>query len=258
MILFKKRKRKERKDKTFKPPPARYFIFTSKKIFQLLVVPLLVILMILFFNSPLFRIKKIECYKLDFPCSLKENEFFTPLIGKSIFFTSIGHRGKEIKKANFKIKKIKIKKILPDKIRIEIIPRVAIANLTADKKDFFIVDEEGFIFEKQRQPLANLPLVLFDEKFTLSTGVFFKGKVENILELILTLKRKLINSSFIELTGIDGITLVLDSKTIATISARKNYSEQLDSLQLILSRSKIEGKLPKKIDLRFEKPVVVY
>ena len=258
MIPFKKRRRKERKDKTFKPPPTKYFIFTPKKILQLLIIPLFIVLMILFFDSPLFRIKKIECLRLDFPCSLKESEFFTPLIGKSIFFTSVGSCEEELKAANLKIKKIKIKKILPDKVRIEIIPREAIANLTSDKKNFFIVDEEGFIFEKQNQPLPNLPLVLFDEKFTLSTGVFFKGRVENILELIINLKRKLINSNLVRLTGIDTITLIIDERITATLSARKNHSEQLDSLQLILSRSKIEGKLPKGVDLRFEKPVVIF
>lgn len=258
MILFKKRKNKKRSDNTFKPSLAKYFIVTPKKIFQVLVVPLFIILVILFLNSPLFKIKRIECLKLDFPCLPEETGFFTSLLGKNIFFIPVNYYEREVRNASIKIKKIEIKRILPDKIRVELTPRVAIANLTSDQKDFFIVDEDCFVFENQQQPLPNLPLILFDEKFALSTGVFFKGKVENILELIVQLKRKLINSNLVKLTGIDVITLVLDEKIIATLSARKDYSEQLDSLQLILSRSKIEGKLPKKIDLRFGKPVVIY
>lgn len=34
--------------------------------------------------------------------------------------------------------------------------------------------------------------------------------------------------------------------------------KQVSSLQLVLSRFKIEGRIPQKIDLRFEKPVVVF
>ena len=34
--------------------------------------------------------------------------------------------------------------------------------------------------------------------------------------------------------------------------------QQVSSLQAILARFKIEGRIPKKIDLRFEKPIVVF
>ena len=41
-------------------------------------------------------------------------------------------------------------------------------------------------------------------------------------------------------------------------SLKKEIEVQLDSLQLISSRAKIEGKKIKRLDLRFDKPVVVY
>jgi hypothetical protein len=37
-----------------------------------------------------------------------------------------------------------------------------------------------------------------------------------------------------------------------------DLSDQVASLQFILNRSKIEGKIPSKIDLRFDKPVLKY
>lgn len=42
------------------------------------------------------------------------------------------------------------------------------------------------------------------------------------------------------------------------VSSQKDIRAQLDSLQLILLRAKIEGKKIKRVDLRFNKPVVVY
>lgn len=44
----------------------------------------------------------------------------------------------------------------------------------------------------------------------------------------------------------------------ALFSSEKELTSQVISLQFILSRSKIEGKLPKLVDLRFDKPVILY
>lgn len=45
---------------------------------------------------------------------------------------------------------------------------------------------------------------------------------------------------------------------IRVIFPTKNLREKIASLQLMLQRFKIEGRLPKSIDLRFEKPVVKF
>ena len=54
------------------------------------------------------------------------------------------------------------------------------------------------------------------------------------------------------------ITLLLTEGVIASLSAKKEIYSQVDSLQFILRQSKIEGELPRFIDLRFDKPVVKY
>lgn len=50
--------------------------------------------------------------------------------------------------------------------------------------------------------------------------------------------------------SISGITVLFNF--------REDLTAQVVSLQLILSRAKIEGRLPRSIDLRFSKPVVSY
>ena len=45
---------------------------------------------------------------------------------------------------------------------------------------------------------------------------------------------------------------------IKVIFKTEKIKEQVSSLQAILTRFKIEGRIPKKIDLRFEKPIVVF
>lgn len=62
-------------------------------------------------------------------------------------------------------------------------------------------------------------------------------------------------------------TLIFSEKTIEAtfpgelqvlFSKEKDLKTQVASLQYILLRAKIEGRLPKKIDLRFDKTVVSY
>lgn len=50
----------------------------------------------------------------------------------------------------------------------------------------------------------------------------------------------------------------LSSLLVVIVGKDKDFSSQVASLQFILNRSKIEGKIPTKIDLRFDKPVLKY
>lgn len=119
-----------------------------------------------------------------------------------------------------------------------------------------------------------LPLILISFLVSLLLVKFVKGLN---LELFLPVRR-IINPS-VEPTEeeklrrlfgqfglkLDGLTLgenehvaTLSGNTTVLFSSKKNLKSQVASLQFIISRSKIEGKIPSKIDLRFEKPVAVY
>lgn len=54
------------------------------------------------------------------------------------------------------------------------------------------------------------------------------------------------------------ILIYLKDGQVVNLSERKNLESQISSLQLILSRLTIEGKKFKFLDLRFEKPVIVF
>ena len=51
--------------------------------------------------------------------------------------------------------------------------------------------------------------------------------------------------------------VILERETEVILSQKKDIAEQISSLQYILSRLTMEGKLFSRLDLRFEKPVVV-
>jgi len=66
----------------------------------------------------------------------------------------------------------------------------------------------------------------------------------------------LIESKVIRLISPREIEVWLEDEVLILFNGEKDVGVQLDSLQLILSRAKIEGKTIKKIDLRFDKPVI--
>lgn len=70
------------------------------------------------------------------------------------------------------------------------------------------------------------------------------------------LKLHLIEFETIKVVSPREIEVWLEEGILILFNSEKDVDIQLDSLQLILSRAKIEGKTIKKIDLRFDKPVI--
>lgn len=66
--------------------------------------------------------------------------------------------------------------------------------------------------------------------------------------------------TLIDQPKVENTTLMatFSGKLTCLLSLEKDISPQFASLQFILWRSKIEGKMPKRIDLRFDKPVIRY
>lgn len=52
--------------------------------------------------------------------------------------------------------------------------------------------------------------------------------------------------------------ILLDNKTQVIIDSKKDIGAQLSSLQLVLTQLKIEGKSFKRLDFRYQKPVISF
>lgn len=84
---------------------------------------------------------------------------------------------------------------------------------------------------------------------------------EQIIKAILIsqeLKTNSINFMQIIIKSNNTVTVNLSPELLINLLTTKSISSQVDSLQFILRQSKIEGKLPVIIDLRFDKPVLKY
>ncbi|MFZ5366433.1 MAG: hypothetical protein ACOZBZ_04080 [Patescibacteria group bacterium] len=126
----------------------------------------------------------------------------------------------------------------------------------------FIAKQQALLIAKQQA------LLIFVQLRKINLGFDFQlPKKEKIASPVSppTEEEKLKN--LLEMSGVK-VEMIksLDKSFEATLSGNlkvffsreKDLSGQVASLQLILGRSKIEGKIPLEIDLRFDKPVLIY
>ena len=68
------------------------------------------------------------------------------------------------------------------------------------------------------------------------------------------------NISYISIETAKDLSLIikLDKERQVIIDPDKDINQQLSSLQLILSQLKIEGKLFKRLDFRYQKPIISF
>lgn len=254
-------------------------------------VVFLVVLILVIFKSPVLTVNQIELNINDKSCVSEEIiKQKLNLIGENILFLNIT----DIEKLAGQhpcIRSISLEKIFPSKIKININSRVALARVVTYRSmpqlslngleatssseaalidwsfndatlsgQNFIVDETGFIFDEKVIP--GLPLIFVDEPVQklgqqLDRELFKKAAkiFSSIDRLQVFIKKAKLDNK----TAIMKINFMGQEKDIKMIfSMQKDILRQNASLQLILREAKINKKGLEIIDLRFDKPVVVY
>lgn len=198
-----------------------------------------------------FKINQIVCLDRDQPCQtdwwFKVNGL---VLGKNIISLSPQKTEELIKEELPGIDQVEIKKKLPDKLIVYLTKRKPIAVVEVNS-DYYQVDYQGIILAKLDQP-TDLPLIVC------SDCQFESPVILSSLDFLYQLLISGIEARRLEITDSRELTVFLKTGPKVLISLDKNIKEQVDSLQLILERAKIEGKQIELIDLRFDKPVISY
>lgn len=188
----------------------------------------------------------IELFNKTVEISLRKNLIFFP---KKLAI-------EEIKKFYPQINEIKIKKIIFNSLAFELSSRKIMAALAIEDNYFYLIDKDGVVLEKTDKQ-ANWPLIIIQKNPNLDIGQRFnQDGIEKIMEIISGLKINLVEFNVVHLISSQEIEVWLKNEILVLFNGEKEIKSQLDSLQLIFSRAKIEGKEIKKIDLRFNKPVI--
>lgn len=188
---------------------------------------------VVFVNSSLFKIKKVDCVSGQDPCESELRlEVLSQTLGKNWLF--------------FKPRKdAQVKKIFPDSLII-IFPQKEPVAVLKIENSLFVVDENGKILNEVSA--EGLPVIKEAS-----------GEIVGwITQLVKELKLRTFRPMTVSALGPISIVIFFEDGLEVIFSNKKDQITQLDSLQLIFARAKIEGKKMAKIDLRFNKPVVIY
>jgi hypothetical protein len=154
--------------------------------------------------------------------------------------------------------------IKPKERSLDLAPMEATASTQASNLDFaitqdslgeFLVDKDGLIYGHLQSVLSGVPFFyLEDEKVNI--GEFLPNNLVNkVLSIFETLNKEGIALDSLKVSG---EKVLVSSNPRLVFSLKKDLNTQFASLQLILQKAKMDSNTIDQIDLRFDKPVVIF
>ncbi len=121
----------------------------------------------------------------------------------------------------------------------------------------YFVDAGGFIFSDRLEGVEAPEFITSDISLKLYKN-YDTRRLTNSLELVNQLKELGIEPALLRLAGSGDLLIKTADGKQLVFSLSREVEIQIASLQLILQKNKIESSEVKTIDLRFNKPVVIY
>lgn len=238
-------------------------IFRVFKTLSLLAgIILFIIAGILFLKSDFWRVKKVTCQLNSHDCPAELKAALLRLFQtENLLFLSSAKAIEKINKSQLTVTGIKIQRRFPDELVFRLEqrkPQVAITAEGSQGGEYYLVDQEGVLVEKTNNA-PDFPLLFLKELPDLAVGnKFEEGVAKDTITILVDLQWRLLKPRLAKIVSEREIEVWLEDDVQVLFSAKKDLKIQLDSLQLIFSRAKIEGEKLKRIDLRFDKPVLTY
>ncbi|MCX6724812.1 MAG: hypothetical protein NTV20_01795, partial [Candidatus Shapirobacteria bacterium] len=230
-----------------------------KKLLKILGFFLFLIIIGLWLRSNFWQIAKIDCQFNQLNCNDEiKNKISEFSLNKNILFFSRQTLIKKIKENFPQIDSIEIKKRIPDKLSFSLTSRKPVVALAVELAPdlgstvsgqlqfsltgvYYLVDEEGVVVKKMEES-QNLPLILFNHDPQLKNGEkITQEEVQKTIEILMGMKLRLLEPKVSRPVSFREIEIWLENEVLVLFSGQKDISVQLDSLQFISSRSKIEG-----------------
>lgn len=229
-----------------------------KKLFKPAAVILLIGGTSAFVRSDFWMVHRIDCRQNGQPCSFEAwTGFFSQLNGRNWLFLSSEKYEKRFADTYPVFSSVKITKIFPSTILVELTTRNPVLAVRK-KHHYYLLDSQGLVLGAADHA-DGLPELSLGGSESYLTGQIATDPVSAFsARLLAEAQWRLLSPLTVEPEGKWTVRLIFSEGTVGVFSVQKDPASQLDSLQFILSRTKMEGRLPGKVDLRFDKPVVVY
>ncbi len=212
---------------------------------------------ILFFINQFFLIKKVELISDKKFLLANKDE----LINKNLIFINQDKIAKKIILENSLLKTAVVDKVWPATLKITVYFYDPMAALIINQ-GFFNLSADGRILSKIKNGQPFLPIINYYQKLnsnSFQTGDWIDYKdIQQTLFFIDKLRQINLMPLTIDIKGQDMLVFNLNGDKKIVFSNKKEKELQDYQLEFIIRQFKIEGKEFKKIDLRFEKPVISF
>jgi hypothetical protein len=221
------------------------------------IILVIVPLALLYIFSPKYlKAESVECYTQYGPCPSNVVESLQSLTGLPLLRPLPSASVKSSLAPYPQVKSVSLFRRLPKTIVVSIDLHRPIGQVLSSTSTgpYGLVGDDGTIFS-QSPSGQNLPSLLLDSDSLPSSKL--SGIQTSALTSLELLSRLTSTMPTGVLSGTD-LTASLDSGLQIVLNVERPSDDWYPPLQLILARSKMSSKYPKKIDLRFNHPVLTY
>lgn len=206
----------------------------------------------LLFFSPVFKIKNIES---NSTCvQTRELLESTQLAGKNIFLTSKSKIEENVKAKFACAQTVNATKKYPNSISLNITQEEVVAQV--EGSDLYLTADALAV---KLQTDKKYPKIFLPQEIKISeNNIIEDEKVKFALTLLKNIQSSDFTSTQLRFLESADIVVYSQAEATAIFTTVKDVQSQVDSLQSVLSKAKIDPAKIEKIDLRFDKPVVTY
>lgn len=215
-------------------------------------------------NSPYFRLETIGVIDKGRVTALDTDELLRMYKGKNIFGININSLSSRIERNFPVIREAVVKKILPNKLEIDIIPRVPVAIIKS--RGSFPIDRAGMVLSPeillpQTRGIRKLPAITgFSIWLSPKVGAKLKNpQLQNAFLLLDSLKESFILSDYavdtIDVSNYKNISFYLENGIEVKIG-NENFLDRLSRLKAVLDNPGLDKENIKYVDLRFKDVII--
>jgi len=214
---------------------------------------LTIIIVVTFLVLSITKVKNIQIENEHTCLSGDQVQEKSQIIGKSIFLLSENKLQEDLAQMNC-ASSIKVQKKFPSTIIVTQETKKALADI-ADQP--FSITEDGYIIKTTKG--STLPKVYLPQEIAIAENT----KIEDSKVIFaLSLVKNLLKSDFTptQVRFVDNADIIIYSQVEASaaFTVNRDASQQVDSLQSVLSKARIDASKISQIDVRFDKPVLTY
>jgi len=210
----------------------------------------------LVFKSDFLTVKNVNCSVKDKTSIADEKRWCEgaerQLLGQRIFLSNLDAAAPELERKFLPVGGVTIERKLPQTVNVQIKERAPIAKVCPPGGRELLVDKEGAIYAETQPDSQNIKTVVLELGFELKLG---QEVGPDVVSLILLEEPQI---SFVKYTGQEGLEARANGRLSIFLSREKSLKPQLEDLQRIIQKYRIEGKNLSQVDLRYDQPVIKY